>query len=271
MPARCTSLTGAGTAAHSSFNVQVYHTDGLGSVRAITNGSGTLIQTYQTDEFGIPTSSQGTSTQPFGFTGQQADGSGLIYLRARYYDPATGRFLSRDTAFGNALNPITLSRYLYARSNPLLYLDLAGHFAIQQAQALCAAEGLSCENLTHDMAVELLNGNAREVDWTDSSVLTNGSPVDVSLFVLSTVGTGGDPAGEREIAGVLEGFTKHGLLQVINRGVRPYEIMDALRNPVRVVQGRGDVVRYVGQWAELRLNSLGRVVTALRFKPPDVP
>ena len=73
------------------------------------------------------------------------------------------------------------------------------------------------------------------------------------------------------IGGTLRGFTKHGINQVINRGVRPYEILDALRNPVRVLPGRGDVTRYIGKWAEVRLNSLGQVVTVIRFKPPGAP
>ena len=134
-------------------NVPSSRSEGPGSVRAITNGSGSLILTYQTDEFGIPTSSQGTSTQPFQYTGQQVDGNGLVYLRARYCDPTSGRFLGRDPAFGNTLNPIILNRYAYARNNPLMFVDLSGRFAIQQAEAMCAAEGLSCGNLTHDMAV----------------------------------------------------------------------------------------------------------------------
>ncbi len=91
---------GLAYAVDSSGNVQVYHTDGLGSVRAITDANGNLIQTYQTDEFGVPTSSQGTSSQPFQYTGQQVDPSGLVHLRARMYDPSTGRFLSRDPLLG---------------------------------------------------------------------------------------------------------------------------------------------------------------------------
>ena len=82
-------------------NVQVYHTDLRGSVRAITNGLGNVIARYSTDEFGIPTQTQGTSTQPSQFTGQQRDGeSGLYYLWARMYDPTIGRFLSRDPFSG---------------------------------------------------------------------------------------------------------------------------------------------------------------------------
>jgi len=100
-------------------NVSVYHIDGLGSVRTLTNGSGTLMQTYQTDAFGNVTASQGTSSQPFGFTGQQQDSTGLLYLRARYHESATGRFLSRDPVFGLIAAPLTLNRYSYMESDPL--------------------------------------------------------------------------------------------------------------------------------------------------------
>src|SRR5205823_6732103 len=78
---------------------QVYHTDGLGSVRAITDTSSPnalVIQTYRTDEFGIPDPSgtMGASTQSLQYTGEQRDAeSNLMYLRARTYDPAIGRFM----------------------------------------------------------------------------------------------------------------------------------------------------------------------------------
>ncbi len=77
--------------------VRVFHADGLGSVRAITNLDDriSVIETYQTDAFGVPTQTQGGVSQPFQFTGQQRDAeSGLYYLRARMYDPTTGRFIA---------------------------------------------------------------------------------------------------------------------------------------------------------------------------------
>ncbi len=48
-----------------SNTVQTLHTDGLGSVRAITDSTGKVIQTFQSDEFGIPAMVQGTNTEPF--------------------------------------------------------------------------------------------------------------------------------------------------------------------------------------------------------------
>jgi hypothetical protein len=65
--------------------VQVVHTDGLGSVRALTDGNGTVVQDYQTDAFGVPTATDGPNYQQrFQFTGEQRDYDGLVSLRARF-------------------------------------------------------------------------------------------------------------------------------------------------------------------------------------------
>jgi len=122
---------GAGGLAESvnktSGAVAVYHTDGLGSVRALSDSTGNVIQTYQTDEFGVPTAIQGASTQPFGFTGEQTDpASGTSYLRARMYDPGVGRFLQRDPASGEPIAPLSLNQFTYALNNPLDFTDACG-------------------------------------------------------------------------------------------------------------------------------------------------
>jgi RHS repeat-associated protein len=108
-------------------NVQaVYQTDGLGSVRALTDATGTVVQTYQTDPFGVATATQGTSPQPFRFTGEQVDSSGLVHLRARMYDPLTGRFFQRDAYPGARTAPQSLSQFTYVRNNPATFTDPSG-------------------------------------------------------------------------------------------------------------------------------------------------
>jgi RHS repeat-associated protein len=122
---------GAGGLAYSidktSGAIGVYHTDGLRSVRAISDSSGSVVQTYQTDEFGMPTLTQGTSSQPFGFTGEQRDPEdGLVYLRARMYDRGVGRFMQRDAWPGISALPQTLHRYAYSGQNPTTFTDSTG-------------------------------------------------------------------------------------------------------------------------------------------------
>ncbi|MBF6612094.1 MAG: RHS repeat protein, partial [Chloroflexi bacterium] len=74
-----------------------YHADQLGSIRAITNSSGAVSNTYTYDAYGNTTASAGTVANPFKYSGQYTDSeTGFLYLRARYYDPATQQFLSVD-------------------------------------------------------------------------------------------------------------------------------------------------------------------------------
>ena len=72
-----------------------YPSDGLGSTMAVVDASGVVQDSYTYDVYGTPTRT-GSLANEFDFAGQQTDGTGLQYLRARYYDPATGTFLSRD-------------------------------------------------------------------------------------------------------------------------------------------------------------------------------
>ncbi|MBI4302561.1 MAG: RHS repeat-associated core domain-containing protein, partial [Chloroflexi bacterium] len=81
-----------------SAGVQSYFLgNGLGSTEALTDGSGNVIATYKYDVFGAIRSSSGSGSTEYRFTGQQEDATlGYTYLRARYYDPAIGRFLVKD-------------------------------------------------------------------------------------------------------------------------------------------------------------------------------
>ena len=64
---------------------------------------------------------------PLTYTGHLYDPeTGLFYFGARYYDPETGRFLTHDPVAGDALNPPSLHRYLYAYSSPMTFTDAWG-------------------------------------------------------------------------------------------------------------------------------------------------
>lgn len=96
--------------------------DQLGSTRALTNSSGSVAGTWAYDPYGSVIASSGTATTPFGFTGEYTDAeTGFVYLRARYYDPSTGQFLSRDP-----LAAMTGHPYSYAGNNPLSFTDPMG-------------------------------------------------------------------------------------------------------------------------------------------------
>ena len=106
-----------------------YHYDGLGSVIGLTNERGQQKREYTYDAWGNPEVPRGSlvGENEFGFTGQQWDtNTGLVYLRARYYDPETGRFISLDPLGGKMMDTRSLNRYVYAMNNPAFYVDLTG-------------------------------------------------------------------------------------------------------------------------------------------------
>jgi RHS repeat-associated protein len=110
-------------------SAQVYHTDGLGSVRALTDSSGAVTQTYKTDEFGIPDTAGtvGTSTQPLQYTGEQRDAeSSFVYLRARMYDPSIGRFMQADRLRKSAPGVSGWNRFSFVENNPATAIDPSG-------------------------------------------------------------------------------------------------------------------------------------------------
>ena len=88
------------------------------------DATGTVVNGYTYDVYGKKASSTGSQANEFDFAGQQTDATGLQYLRARYYDPATGAFLSRD--------PMAASpgwggnSYAYASGNPVNASDPSG-------------------------------------------------------------------------------------------------------------------------------------------------
>ena len=106
-----------------SSTTSYYHADGLGSVTSLSNTAGTLAQTYTFDSFGKQTASTGSLVNPFQYTGRESDPeTGLYYYRARYYDPAVGRFVSEDPiGFSGGSN-----FYRYARNNPVRRKDPSG-------------------------------------------------------------------------------------------------------------------------------------------------
>jgi RHS repeat-associated protein len=110
-----------------------YHPDGLGSTRALSGGSGQITARYNYDAFGALRSPSGASSIAFKFAGEQTDDEiGLIYLRARYYDPSLGRFISRDPWPALADATPGLNRYVYAANNPVNVVDPSGAFNLKQ-------------------------------------------------------------------------------------------------------------------------------------------
>ncbi len=101
--------------------------DALGSVRQMTSASGTVTYASAYDPYGVTAQTYGASQTAYGFTGEFIDSYiKLIYLRSRWYDPASGRFPTKDSWQGDYNRPLSLNRWNYVEANPVNYTDPSG-------------------------------------------------------------------------------------------------------------------------------------------------
>jgi RHS repeat-associated protein len=101
--------------------------DGLGSVRHVVDATAQVVTYHEFDPYGNPMQNGGS---PYGYTGEWWQGEvSLLYLRARWYDAETGRFLTRDPWSGDTLRPLSLNLYLYTGANPINRIDPSGRFS----------------------------------------------------------------------------------------------------------------------------------------------
>jgi RHS repeat-associated protein len=112
-----------------------YHQDGLGSVTAASDATGAVTGLVFYTAWGTLLDGLGTVPR-YGYTGREPDETGLVYYRARYYDPSLGRFTQRDPlGLVGGLNP-----YTYADANPTTWTDPLGLHTLTPEEAQGVAE-----------------------------------------------------------------------------------------------------------------------------------
>jgi RHS repeat-associated protein len=205
-----------------------YSYDGLGSVTNLTDSSGLVTQSYTYDAFGNILKQSGAATDPYKFQTKENSSIGLVYFGTRWYNPIIGRWLTPDPA-GMIDGP---NLYVYLNNNPVNLVDPWG---------LCKEEKIEEEiGLVEDyFGIDLL-----------------------VLGIIAAIEP--TPAGEVALVGRITGYTKHGIDQAIGRegkGVAVKAILDAVRNPVKVIQQSGGKIKYIGRQATVIVNKVGKIIT----------
>jgi len=166
------SVTGLGAA--------FFEADGLGSVTSLSGASG-VTDTYTYKPFGI-TTANGSNPNRFRFTGREWDQeAGLYYYRARYYDPAVGRFISEDPiAFEGGVD-----FYAYVQNNAANYADPFG---------LCQLASMQCKAIRTLLDRESLFGTGKAagmsaIGFGDNTLQPFNSSVSGQAYVQTALGT----------------------------------------------------------------------------------
>jgi RHS repeat-associated protein len=126
-----------------------YIFDGLGSIVALTNSSGTVAKTYSYDPYGTVTAGSGTVDNPWQYaSGYYDSGTNTVKFGQRYYDPSIARWTQTDPI--DAIGIRQGNRYLYANEDPINFVDLSGAVKLNQCCGGGASEaGASPEEVPH--------------------------------------------------------------------------------------------------------------------------
>ena len=109
----------------------------------MTDLTASVTDTYDYDAFGNLISRTGTTPNDYLYSGEQFDANlGFYYLRARYMNPASGRFVSTDSFGGNKSDPTSLHKYLYANVDPISNHDPSGYASISETLTTFGVNGV---------------------------------------------------------------------------------------------------------------------------------
>ena len=188
----------AGTRQYALYNAH-------GDVVQLSNTNGVVTREYQYDAFGNERNPDAADTNPFRYCGEYFDAeTGDIYLRARYYDPAAGRFTQMDSVWSTshtipngqtAIDPLSLNLYTYCYNNPLSYIDPTG-------------------NVSEELAAQRIKNNASNIILAGEEFGVNPAILAATIYAEQVKNVTYTEGGEDFIQSVLNMNCSVGLAQV---------------------------------------------------------
>jgi RHS repeat-associated protein len=225
-------------------------TDALNSTVMVTDENGEPGVRFMYEPFGETAAISGS--YPFQFTGRSQTQINLYYYRSRFYDPKAGRFISEDRI---GLNGEDANLYRYVANDPISLVDPTGHIIDTVADV-----GF----ILYDLYRLIRDNVIYDCDNLGENLVALGADAG-GAFIPGATGLG---LGTRatKVGGKITGYTRHGINQAISRegvGVSTRAILDAVRNPTKIIQKPGGITEYVGDAARVLLNEAGKVVTVI--------
>ena len=211
-----------------------YLEDGIGSIIAQSNRNGVITDQFAFDAFGNPLESIGISVRAseaaggdWSWKGMWKDAAtGMYHVRARDYDPVTGRFVSRDPYEGDRRIPESLSPYAFANGNPLVFSDPSGSFTIVEMTTGIQMQGTIrqavtsfAQNYGKDQARDMITDAVS--DWLSKSFL---SYVPGGAYLQSLINLAGTVPGNT--AARAGGLFENDFLIGADQTTRPTEMND---------------------------------------------
>jgi RHS repeat-associated protein len=229
-------ISGGGT-------VTYLHHDQQGSTRLLTSAAGAKEASFTYDAYGNQTGHTGTATTQLGYDGQYTSSdTGLLYLRARVYDPASAQFMSVDP-----LAPLTRAPYGYASQNPVNLADPNGLGCGFLDPGSCVADAVTTVGEGAERVGNVVAGAANTVTAGYSTQLLDAIGIEPNTC-----------SAEFQVGGVL------GYAGVLVPGVGEEEVV---AEGIYVVRGAEET--YVGQSANIS-RRLAEHVASGRFSQAEV-
>lgn len=194
-------------------------------------------------------------TNSYAYTGREDDGTGLMYYRARYYDPELEAFISQDP-LGDAQR--------YVGGNPVSFTDLLGlelGYSYNTDGSMTgpfSQQALDSMGRTGEAAWNFLYGNDLNTLADPNTSLGEKAWAASSFIPVCKVTKLG------KIGGKITGYTRHGIHSAISHsggGVNPRALLDAVKNPIRIIHNNDGSIRYKGRDATVILDQKGIVIT----------
>ena len=183
---------------------QYYTQNAHGDVVNLTDSTGAITKSYKYDAFGVEQNIDDSDSNAFRYCGEYYDSeSGTIYLRARYYDPTIGRFISRDSYAGEINDPLSLNFYTYCENNPIYGIDPNGHFKLPNWAKVAIGAAATVA------AVAITGGAAAPILLSVASSVVIGAGTEAVSHRLSTGSWEG--AGTAAAQGAVDGFMWGGI------------------------------------------------------------